>query len=94
VKINFLADASLNQAIVSGVARAEPSIDFLTAAAGRLEGVDDDEVLAIASREGRVVVTHDLKTMLFHFAQVPAIAESRLASEPAESVNRTCWLPV
>jgi predicted nuclease of predicted toxin-antitoxin system len=38
--------------------------------------VPDDEVLAIASREGRIVVTHDIKTMPFHFAQFLADAES------------------
>jgi len=75
VKIKFLADASLNQAIVSGVLRAEPLIDFLTASAGRLAGVADDEVLAIASREGRIVVTHDIKTMPFYFAQFLSTAE-------------------
>ena len=76
MKIKFLADASLNRAIVSGVIRAEPSIDFLSAAAGQLEGVADEEVLAIASREGRVLVTHDIKTMPFHFAQFLTTAES------------------
>ena len=76
MKIKFLADASLNRAIVSGVIRAEPSVDFLSAAAGHLEGVADNEVLAIASREGRVLVTHDIKTMPFQFAQFLANAES------------------
>ena len=76
MKIKFLADASLNRAIVSGVVRAEPSIDFLTASAAELEGVPDEEVVAIASREGRVLVTHDIKTMPLYFAQHLAIAES------------------
>ena len=76
MKIKFLADASLNRAIVSGVVRAEPSIDFLTASTAQLAGVPDEEVLAIASREGRVVVTHDIKTMPFYFAQFLANEES------------------
>jgi predicted nuclease of predicted toxin-antitoxin system len=74
VKIKFLADASLNRAIVTGVMRAERSIDFLTASAAQLAGVPDEEVLAIASRAGRVLVTHDIKTMPFYFAQYLAIA--------------------
>lgn len=76
MKIKFLADASLNRAIVTGVMRAEPSIDFLTASAAQLTGVPDEEVLAIPSREGRALVTHDIKTMPFYFAQYLAIAES------------------
>src|ERR1022692_883210 len=36
VKVRFLADADLTRAIVSGVLRREPSIDFLTAQAAGL----------------------------------------------------------
>ena len=70
--IRFLADASLNEAIVSGVVRAEPSVDFLSANAMRLEGVEDDEVLALAAQGGRILVTHDLRTMPSHFARFVA----------------------
>jgi hypothetical protein len=38
--------------------------------------VPDGAVLAIAGREGRSLVTHDIKTMPFHFAQYLAIADS------------------
>jgi hypothetical protein len=48
--------------------RAESSIDFLDANTAELESVSDDEVLAIAARENRILVTHDLKTMPSHFA--------------------------
>jgi hypothetical protein len=33
----------------------------------RLEGVDDPDVLALAAREDRIVVTSDLRTMPGHF---------------------------
>jgi len=49
VKVRFLADADLNQAIVSGAVRREPSLDFLTARAGRLRGMGDSEVQAVAA---------------------------------------------
>lgn len=88
MKIKFLADASLNRAIVTGVMRAEPSIDFLTASAAQLAGVPDGEVLAIASRVGRVLVTHDIKTMPFCFAQYVAIAESPASYS---SPRRQAW---
>ena len=48
--IRLLADASLRESIVSGVVRAEPSIDFLDANVAQLESIPDEEVLAIAAR--------------------------------------------
>ncbi|MGI9305087.1 MAG: DUF5615 family PIN-like protein [Gammaproteobacteria bacterium] len=68
MKICFQADADLNQIIVSAALRREPSIDFQTALSAELEGVDDPGVLARAARDGRVLVTHDRKTMPWHFA--------------------------
>ena len=53
VKVRFLADADLNRAIVSGVLRREPSLDFLTAAAN-LRGMADHEVLELAAKQRRV----------------------------------------
>jgi len=44
VKVRFLADADLNRAVVSGVVRREPSVDFLTAQAAGLRGMDDSAV--------------------------------------------------
>jgi hypothetical protein len=49
VRVRFLADADLNQAIVGGVLRREPSLDFLTARAGALRGLPDIEVLELAA---------------------------------------------
>jgi hypothetical protein len=48
VNVSYQADADLNQAIVTGVLRQEPWIDFQTAKAAGLKGVKDSEVLAIA----------------------------------------------
>lgn len=63
----FLADLDLKRAIVSGVRRREPSVDFLSAQAAGLEGIDDPDVLAIAVREDRILVSHDVGTMPRHF---------------------------
>lgn len=49
MNIRYQADADLNQAIVTGVLRRKPTIDFQTAFAAGLEGVKDLEVLAIAA---------------------------------------------
>jgi hypothetical protein len=65
--IRFLADASLHDAIVTWCLRREPAIDFLSAHAAKLEGVPDPEVLAFATRQNRILVTSDLRTMPRHF---------------------------
>ena len=69
MKIHYQADADLNQNIVTGVLRTEPAIDFQTATAAKLEGVKDKEVLAIAAKEKRILISHDRKTMPSEFAQ-------------------------
>lgn len=61
--VRFLADACLHDGIVSGCRRREPAMDFMSANEARLEGVADPDVLAIAAREDRILVTSDLKTM-------------------------------
>jgi Domain of unknown function (DUF5615) len=67
VKVRFLADADLNRAIVIGVLRREPSLDFLTAQAAGLRAMNDLEVLALAAESQRVLVSHDVGTMPLHF---------------------------
>ena len=43
--VRFLADASLHHAIVTGCARREPAIDFLSAQSAKLDGMSDPDVL-------------------------------------------------
>jgi len=59
MRIKFLADADLNQDVVKGVLRREPTVDFRTAASAGLRGLSDLEVLAFAASEGRVLVSHE-----------------------------------
>ena len=66
--IRYQADADLNQTIVTGVLRREPTIDFQTAFGAGLEGVKDPDVLAIAAQQGRILVSHDRRTMPLEFA--------------------------
>lgn len=44
-------------------------IDFRSAKSADLAGLDDTEVLALAAQEGRVLVSHDSRTMPSHFAE-------------------------
>lgn len=67
--IRYLADASLKHRIVQGCIRREPAMDFISAHHARLQGVPDPEVLALASRMGRILVCSDLTTMPGHFGE-------------------------
>jgi len=69
VKIRFQADADLNEDIVAGILRREPRVDFQTAGQAGLRGLDDVQALAVAARGGRILVSHDRKTMPRHFAE-------------------------
>jgi hypothetical protein len=67
--IRFQADADLRQAIVAGVIRRQPNVNFQSADEAGLEGIQDPEVLAIAAQDRRVLVTHDRKTMPAEFGR-------------------------
>lgn len=63
----FQADNDLKFAIVKAVRRREPSVEFVSAQQSQLDGIDDPEVLERAAADGRVLVSHDRRTMLRHF---------------------------
>lgn len=79
MKVRFQADADFNQIIVRAARRIKPEMDFQTAADAGLIGLSDPEVLDIATKLGRVLVTHDRKTMPRYFAE-------RLVNEPSSGV--------
>ena len=76
MKIRFQADWDLNQDILTGVIRREPSVDFKTAAEADLSGVKDPDVLARAAGEGRLLVTHDGE----HARTFPALCSGEAVS--------------
>ena len=65
----FQADADFNQKIVLGLRRREPVVDFQDAPAGGVIGVLDPDVLHKAADLGRILISHDRKTMPAHFAR-------------------------
>ncbi len=69
MRIRFLADADLHQAIVTAAVRREPGLDFMTAATAGLTGLNDLQVLERAAGAGRVLISHDQSTMPTHFAE-------------------------
>jgi hypothetical protein len=68
MKICFQADADFNETIIKAILRRAPEIDFESAIAAGLPGLDDIQVLTIAARHGRLLVSHDRKTLPHHFA--------------------------
>ena len=68
MSIRFQADADLDQTIVAALLRREPRLDFQTASAASLAVLNDVEVLGVAARDGRILVSHDSRTMPHHFA--------------------------
>jgi hypothetical protein len=68
VRVRFQADADLDEDIITGLRRREPSIDVQTALEGQLTALHDLDVLARAASQGRILVSHDLRTMPRHFA--------------------------
>lgn len=63
MKVRFQADADLNHTIVLAVVRNEPAVDFRSAQDSGLAGLNDAEVLRVCAEAGRVLVTHDGRTM-------------------------------
>jgi predicted nuclease of predicted toxin-antitoxin system len=76
MRVRFQADADLNQITLLATVRRESSIDFQTAEAAGFASLQDRDVLVTAARDGRMLVTHDQKTMPRHFAEFIATETS------------------
>ena len=71
--IKFLADENFNNQIVRGVLRQNPDIDIVRVQDVDLKGADDPDVLSWAAQEGRIVLTHDVATMItFAYERIQA----------------------
>ena len=71
--VRFLADENLNNQIVRGLLRQSPNIDVVRVQAVNLSGADDPTVLAWAAQQGRIVLTHDVATMMgFAYERIQA----------------------
>lgn len=76
MKIRYLADENLRRSIVLGVKRREPSVSFLGAHEAGTVAKDDLTVLQVATDQGRILVSHDLRTLPEHFRQFVACQSS------------------
>lgn len=66
--LRVLLDQDFNHKILSGLVRRLPALDYLTALEIGLSEVGDFTLLLGAANEGRVLLTHDRKTMPQHIA--------------------------
>jgi predicted nuclease of predicted toxin-antitoxin system len=62
--IRILADENFDGRIIRGVLREYPDADILRAQDTEIYQATDPEVLEWAAQEGRVVLTHDVQTMI------------------------------
>jgi Domain of unknown function (DUF5615) len=72
LKIRFLADANFNQRIVAGLLLREPRVDFELPQNVIPEKMADPQVLELGAARGRIIVTHDVRTMPGHFSDFVA----------------------
>lgn len=71
--LRVLIDHDLDQDILRGLLRRVPDLDAVTAHEVGISEAPDPDLLAWAAEAGRVLVTHDRRTM-------PAHASARLAA--------------
>ena len=69
--LRLAADENFNADIVRGLRRRLPELDIVRVQDAGLSGANDPSVLEWAAGEGRIVLTHDVSTLVGHaFARV------------------------
>jgi hypothetical protein len=61
--LRFVADENFNNDIVRGLLRRAPELDIVRVQDVELSGADDPTVLDCPARTGRILLTHDVKTI-------------------------------
>lgn len=69
--LRLVADENFNGATVRGLLRAAPHLDIVTIQEVGLAGASDPEVLEWAASTGRLLLTHDVRT-------IPGFAKDRV----------------
>jgi Domain of unknown function (DUF5615) len=68
MRAKFLADANFDLVILVASKRRELAFEYQAALEAGLTGLQDPDMLAVAARQARVLLTHDIRTMPQHFA--------------------------
>ncbi|MFO0810441.1 MAG: DUF5615 family PIN-like protein [Gemmataceae bacterium] len=61
--LRLASDADFNGRVLRGLFRRKPDLDLIRVQDAGLRTADDPTVLAWAAAEGRILLTHDRKTM-------------------------------
>lgn len=61
--LRLATDEDFNNRIVRGLLRRQPDLDVVRVQDAGLAGKSDEDVLAWAANEGRILITHDVTTM-------------------------------
>lgn len=69
----FLADENFNGCLIRGIRRHAPSVNILRIQDTAFMGIDDPGILDLATREDRLLLTHDVNTLIGY-------AKSRIAA--------------
>jgi hypothetical protein len=64
--LKLAADENLNNDIMRGLLRRKPDLDMVRIQDVGLSGADDPTVLDWAAQEKRILLTHDVKTIIRH----------------------------
>lgn len=64
--LRYAADENFNNDIVWGLLRRNPQLDIVRVQDAGLAGADEPTVLAWAADEGRILLTHDVKTITLY----------------------------
>jgi Domain of unknown function (DUF5615) len=73
--LRLLIDQDFNHHVLRGLTARVPGLDAVTARQAGLSSASDPDLFAWAASEGRVLVTHDKKTMPDHAAERLASGE-------------------
>lgn len=74
--IRLLTDENVNNTIMRGLARRLPHLDFVSVRDVGLAGSPDLVLLKWAAHEQRIILTHDIKTMVRDANQLVAQGEA------------------
>ncbi|MEW5959368.1 MAG: DUF5615 family PIN-like protein [Chloroflexota bacterium] len=64
--MKFLADENFDNRIVRGLLRRQPDLDIVRVQDLEIAGADDPTILAWAAQAGRILLTHDERTIPKH----------------------------
>ena len=92
--LRLAADENFNGNIVRGLLRRRPDLDLVRVQDAGLAGADDPAILTWAADEGRILLTHDVETMVgFAYERVeaglrmPGVFEVRLGTPIGQAIE-------